>query len=95
MVLPAQGFGQKALGRRCIAFGRETNLPVNCVRLTNSRLIPAGFSTDSGGRGFQPGDEYSAARAAHAVFEGKNQLTKNQKWILERTRFPCADSGGS
>jgi hypothetical protein len=23
MVLPAQGFGQKALGRRCIAFGRE------------------------------------------------------------------------
>ena len=25
MVLLAQGFGQKALGRRCIAFGRETN----------------------------------------------------------------------
>jgi hypothetical protein len=23
MVLPAQGFGQKALGRRCIVFGRE------------------------------------------------------------------------
>src|SRR5580700_6128290 len=23
MVLPTQGFGQKALGRRCIAFGRE------------------------------------------------------------------------
>jgi hypothetical protein len=23
MVLPAQGFAQKALGRRCIAFGRE------------------------------------------------------------------------
>ena len=23
MVLPAQGFGQKALGRRCIAFGQE------------------------------------------------------------------------
>ena len=57
MVLPAQGFGQKALGRRCIAFGRETNLAVNCVRLTNSRLMPADFSTDSGGRGFQPGDE--------------------------------------
>ena len=26
MVLPAQGFGQKALGRRCIAFGREKEI---------------------------------------------------------------------
>ena len=26
MALPAQGFGQKALGRRCIAFGREKDV---------------------------------------------------------------------
>ena len=28
MILPAQGFGQKALGRHCIAFGREKEVDI-------------------------------------------------------------------
>src|ERR1700740_2419288 len=33
MVLAAQGFGQKALGRRCIAFGREEEVDRRTARI--------------------------------------------------------------
>ena len=40
MVLAAQGFGQKALGRRCIAFGREKEVhvvaPLKCGAVTKA-----------------------------------------------------------
>jgi hypothetical protein len=39
MVLPAQGFGQKALNRCCVAFSRQTGLRMNLERKNYERLL--------------------------------------------------------
>jgi hypothetical protein len=39
MVLPAQGFGQKALSRCCVAFSRQTGLRMNLERKNYERLL--------------------------------------------------------